>query len=199
MDIIISWISENWIELAAAGVSIVYVILSIKQIIWLWFFGILSAVLYAWVYGHSGFYAGMSLQAYYAVMSIYGWIHWSYGSKEPDTGGSLPVIRASNRLLVTVIVIWLLLLMIIGFFLQKFTDSTIPFWDAFTASGGIIATWMLARKILEQWLLWIVIDLVSVVLYLWQGLYATTLLFLVYVVMAIVGYLQWRKAWMTKA
>jgi nicotinamide mononucleotide transporter len=92
-------------------------------------------------------------------------------------------------------VAWLVLWQIIGFILWKYTDSTIPYQDAFTAAGGMVATWMLARKILEQWLFWIVIDLMSVVLYVWQGLYATTILFVVYIVMANVGYRQWKKSW----
>jgi len=197
MGIILSWISVNWIEVVAALMSFTYVILTIKEIIWLWFFGILSAILYAWVYEHSGFYAGMALQAYYAIISIYGWFHWSARSKEPDEDARLPVIHASRRLVIILIVLWLLLWLFIGYILSEFTNSTIPFWDAFTASGGIVATWMLARKILEQWLFWIVIDSVSIGLYLWQELYATTILFLVYIIMAIVGYRQWRKAWMT--
>jgi nicotinamide mononucleotide transporter len=199
MSGILDWISVNWIELMAAIVSVTYVFLSIKQIIWLWLFGIMSAILYAWVYAHSGFYAGMALQAYYAFISIYGWVHWSSRSRKKDGSqkGELPVIRLEKKLLITLLVVWLLLWQLIGWILFKFTDSTIPFWDAFTAAGGIVATWMLTRKILEQWIFWIFIDLLSIGLYVWQELYATTVLFVVYVIMAVFGYLQWKKAWKT--
>jgi nicotinamide mononucleotide transporter len=196
MDSILSWISGNWIEVAAALVSFTYVILAIKQIIWLWGFGILSAILYAWVYGHSGFYAGMALQLYYAIISIYGWVHWSVKARGPNSETALPVIRLKRKLFLKVIVFWLLLWVIIGVVLHNFTNSTIPFWDALTASGGIVATWMIARKLLEQWLFWIVIDVVSVGLYLWQGLYVTTILYAVYIITATIGYKQWRKAWL---
>lgn len=199
MGIVLSWLSAHWVEVAAALVSLTYVILTIKEIIWLWFFGILSAILYSWVYAHSGFYAGMALQAYYAIISIYGWFHWSARTKDPDADAGLPVIRVKRRLLIVLIVLWLLLWLVIGFMLDAYTDSKIPYWDAFTASGGIVATWMLTRKILEQWLFWIVIDFISIGLYIWQELYATTLLFGVYTIMAILGYRQWRKAWMTIA
>lgn len=195
MGVVLNWISVNWVEILAALVSVTYVILTIKQIIWLWLFGILSAILYAWVYGHSGFYAGMALQGYYAIISVYGWFHWSARANEEGANGGIPVIRVSRRLLFILIAVWLFLWLFIGFMLNKYTDSTIPFWDAFTASGSIVATWMLARKILEQWLFWIFIDLVSIGLYVWQELYPTTVLFLVYIFMAIVGYRQWRKAW----
>jgi len=199
MGIVLSWLSAHWVEVAAALVSFTYVILTIREIIWLWFFGILSAILYAWVYAHSGFYAGMALQAYYAIISIYGWYHWSVRAKDSVADAGLPIIRVKRRLLIVLIVLWLLLWLIIGFMLDEYTDSTIPYWDAFTASGGIVATWMLTRKILEQWLFWIVIDFVSIGLYAWQELYATTLLFGVYIIMAILGYRQWRKAWMITA
>lgn len=201
MSDVLNWISENWVEVSAALVSITYVILAIKEIIWLWPFGILSAILYAWVYAYSGFYAGMALQAYYAVISVYGWIHWSARTRKLDTKTEvkLPVIRMNRRWLIILILCWLFLWQGIGFILHKYTNSTIPYWDAFTAAGGIVATWMIARKILEQWLFWIVIDIISVGLYVWQGLYITTLLFIVYIIMAVLGYRQWKKSWMTTA
>jgi nicotinamide mononucleotide transporter len=198
MGNVLDWMSVNWVEISAAIVSLAYVILTIKQIIWLWFFGILSAILYAWVYAHSGFYAGMTLQGYYAVISIYGWFHWSSKAKNPDAkDAGFPIVRAGSRLMLLVIAVWLVLWLFIGYLLLQYTNSKIPFWDAFTASGGIVATWMLTRKILEQWIFWIFIDMVSIGLYIWQGLYATTLLFLVYVVMAVLGYRQWRKSCLT--
>ncbi|MFA6125834.1 MAG: nicotinamide riboside transporter PnuC [Bacteroidales bacterium] len=195
VGVVENWLSVNWVEIIAALVSITYVILTIREIIWLWLFGFLSAILYAWVYAHSGFYAGMALQGYYAVISIYGWMHWSRASAAQSSEKTLPVVRATRRQLFVLISLWLLLWMAIGIFLKEFTDSTIPFPDALTASGGIVATWMLARKILEQWLFWIFIDSVSIVLYLWQGLYATTALFAVYIIMAVIGYRQWKKTW----
>ena len=197
MESIWTWISVNCVEIIAAVVSLIYVILTIKQIIWLWFFGILSAILYAWVYAYSGFYAGMALQAYYAIISVYGWFHWSAKPTAPDTDAGLPLTCLSRRLLIILIMVWLVLWLFIGFILDQFTNSTIPCWDALTASGGIVATWMLARKILEQWLFWIVIDSISIGLYVWQELYVTAILFLVYVTMAILGYRQWKKSWIT--
>ncbi len=199
MRTVLDWLGNNWVEVVAAAVSITYVILTIRQVIWLWLFGILSAILYAWVYAHSGFYAGMALQGYYAAISIYGWLHWSSGKRGAhigeDTVKELPVARITRPQIIGVLVSWLVIWLVIAFCLNRFTDSRIPLQDAFTASGGIVATWMLARKILEQWIFWIIIDLVSVGLYVWQGLYATTVLFIVYVVMAVFGYREWRKAW----
>jgi nicotinamide mononucleotide transporter len=198
MNAVLTWISGHWVEVAAALVSFTYVILAIKQIIWLWFFGILSATLYAWVYAHSGFYAGMALQVYYAIISIYGWFHWTANARKSEEVKELPVIRLQRHLLIILIVVWFFLWLLIGFILDRYTDSKIPYLDAFTASGGVVATWMIARKILEQWIFWIVIDSLSIGLYLWQELYATSLLFALYIVTAIIGYRQWRKAWKTQ-
>jgi nicotinamide mononucleotide transporter len=97
------------------------------------------------------------------------------------------------KLWVRIILIFILLFAVISNVLKKFTDSPIPYWDAFTSSLSIVATWMLARKKFEHWFLWIVIDTISIGLYLYRELYPTTLLFIAYAVMAVVGYFEWRK------
>jgi len=194
MDNLSTWIAGHWVEVVAAVISIIYVILGVRQVKWLWGFGLISAGLYAWVYGHSGFYAGMCLQGYYAVISVYGWWNWNRKTPGTDTRGHLPVTHLPRKTGWILSGVFVLLWAGIALILDRMTDSTIPVWDALTTSGGIVATWMLARKILQHWLVWIVVDFISVGLYLWQGLYATTVLFVVYVIMAFVGYFQWRKS-----
>jgi nicotinamide mononucleotide transporter len=81
-----------------------------------------------------------------------------------------------------------------GYFLDNNTDSPIPYWDAFTTSGSIVATWMLARKMIENWIFWVVIDFVALGTYLYKGLFATTVLFLVYTFMAVIGFYKWKKS-----
>ncbi|MFO7616608.1 MAG: nicotinamide riboside transporter PnuC [Bacteroidales bacterium] len=189
-----NWLSGHWVEITAALISLVYVILSVRQIRWLWLFGFLSAVLYSWIYFDAGFYAGMGLQGYYMFISIYGWILWSRGRGAGQSEVILKVTRVSWRTGLYLMLAWSLLLMAISLVLKYFTDSTIPFWDALTTSGGIIATWMLARKILENWVVWIFVDSVSIILYLWKGLYPTAILFAVYVVMAFIGIRAWHKS-----
>ena len=189
-----NWLSGHWVEIFAALISIVYVILSVRQIRWLWLFGFLSALLYSWIYFDAGFYAGMGLQGYYMFISVYGWILWSRGQGSDNPETTLKVTRVTWRTALILLSAWGVLLLAIALILKYLTDSTIPFWDALTTSGGIIATWMLARKILENWVIWIFIDSVSIMLYLWKGLYPTTLLFTVYVVMAVIGYREWKKS-----
>ncbi|MFH0762088.1 MAG: nicotinamide riboside transporter PnuC [Bacteroidota bacterium] len=193
MDDLSTWIAGHWVEVAAAVISIIYVILGVRQVKWLWGFGLISAGLYAWVYGHSGFYAGMCLQGYYAAISVYGWWNWNRRTPGADKSGSLPVTHLPHRTGCILLGVFILLWSGIALILDRMTDSTIPVWDALTTSGGIVATWMLARKILQHWLVWIVVDGISIGLYLWQGLYATTVLFVVYVFMAVIGYFQWKK------
>jgi nicotinamide mononucleotide transporter len=90
--------------------------------------------------------------------------------------------------------IMLVLFFLIGYVLDHYTDSPLPYWDALTTAGSIVATWMLTRKILEHWIVWVFVDLVSMGLYLYRGLYPTAFLFLVYTIMAVVGYLEWRRS-----
>lgn len=194
MDNLSTWIAGHWVEMAAAVISIIYVILGVRQVKWLWGFGLISAGLYAWVYGHSGFYAGMCLQGYYAAISVYGWWNWNRKTNGADKNDKLRVTNVKPRTGWILTSVFVVLWAGIALVLDRMTDSTIPVWDALTTSGGIVATWMLARKILQHWLVWILVDFISVGLYLWQGLYATTVLFVVYVFMAFVGYFQWKKS-----
>ena len=90
-------------------------------------------------------------------------------------------------------VITILAFAVIGFILDRYTDSPVPYWDAFTTALSFTATWMLARKIIEHWILWVIVDVVSMGLYLYRGLYPTLLLFAIYTIMAVLGYIQWKK------
>lgn len=186
-----AWIAEHWVEILGVGFSLVYLYFSIRQNILLWPMGILSAVLYMVVFYQSKFYADMGLNAYYFIVSIYGWLAWR---KRTDEGGdALPVSRIRLKLALILTLITALAFAGIGLLLDHFTDSPIPYWDAFTTALSFTATWMLARKIIEHWILWVIIDTVSMALYIYRGLYPTLVLFAIYTVMAVIGYIQWRK------
>lgn len=105
----------------------------------------------------------------------------------------LPVSRTGKKLWIVLSLICFLLFMLTAYILKYFTDSPIPYWDSFTTSLSIVATWMLARKKIEHWLLWTLIDSVSIVLYIFRGLYPTTILFIAYNIIAVVGYMEWQK------
>ena len=131
----------------------------------------------------------MSLQAYYVVISIYGWVHWNKGSGDQK---SVKVTRASGKVLIGTVLASFILWFVI-YKILKLTNSDVPVGDAFTTAAAIVATWMLARKLLENWLFWIVIDSVSVILYVYKGLWATTVLYVVYTIVAVIGYFSWRR------
>ncbi len=192
------WITSHWVEIFGTVTGLLYVYLSVKEKAALWIVGFLTSAAYIYVFYKSKFYADMSLQVYYLVISVYGLYYWLYGGnrdiKAGDKPQKVPVRRTPLRLWIILSVVFVILFVAIGFVLQNYTDSPVPWWDSFTTSASIIATWMLARKLIEQWLIWIVVDTVSMGLYVVKGLYPTVLLFFVYTVLAVVGYMQWRKS-----
>ncbi len=190
---LITWMSGNYIELLGALTGLLYLYFSIRQIIWLWLVGMVTSLLYIYVFYHARFYADMSLQVYYFFISIYGWYHWTHGSGKNNGENELPVTGIGYGIWMGLILVSLILTAITGFILDNYTDSPMPYLDAFTTASSIVATWMLARKMIENWLFWIVIDAVSMGMYIYKGLYPTVILFLVYTFMAFIGYRQWKK------
>lgn len=186
------WLAENYIEVFGAVAGIVYVILEIRQNIWLWPLGLVTSAIYVFVFFTSKFYADMGLQAYYVFISVYGWYWWLKGGRK-FKAGTLPVTRVSMKLAAILLFVFIILFAGIWLVLVNYTDSPVPLGDAFTTALSIVATWMLARKIIEHWILWIIADIVSMGLYIYKGLYPTVLLFAVYTVMAVIGYREWRK------
>lgn len=187
------WFSGRFLEILGVLLSIIYLILSIRQNILLWPIGILSAIIYMVVFYTSKFYADMGLNGYYFIVSIYGWVNWSSSSKNKGSRHLLVTNIGVERFFVLLFTA-ALFFVAIGYVLDNFTDSPIPYWDALTTSGSMIATWMLTKKILQHWLVWIFVDLISMGLYIYRGLYPTAILFVIYSTMAIVGYMQWKRS-----
>jgi nicotinamide mononucleotide transporter len=214
--IIFNWISNNFIEIFGAVTGIIFVFLEIRQTIWLWPVGLVTSAVYIWVFFTSKFYADMSLQGYYLVISCLGWYWWTRGKKRrlrskatkfrEAEGGDVEKLRIeeteTKELQVTrlklstgimLALVFFLLYIIMWFVLTRLTDSPVPVRDSFITSLSIIATWMLARKIYEHWFLWIVVNFVSAVFFLTRGLYPTVILYTVYGIMSFVGLAAWKK------
>jgi nicotinamide mononucleotide transporter len=134
----------------------------------------------------------MGLNGYYLIISIYGWFLWS--REKGSTADGPPVTRLEPRLGMLLGLITVAGFFAIGWSLDRFTDSPLPYWDAFTTAASFTATWMLARKILEHWIVWVIVDAVSMGLYLYRGLFPTLFLFAVYTVMAVTGFIQWKRS-----
>ena len=191
---IIQWLTNNYVEVLGFITALIYLYFSIKQKIWLWPFGIATSAFYIYVFFVSKFYADMGLQVYYLLISFYGWYNWLYGKKTKQAENrKLPVSRLSLRLFYLLLPITIGLIIAIAFILIRYTDSPIPWWDSFTTALSIVATWMLARKILEHWIIWIVVDAVSMGLYIYKGLFLTVVLFFIYTSLAVIGYFEWKK------
>jgi nicotinamide mononucleotide transporter len=185
-----------WIQIFGVVTGILYVILEVKQNRLLWPLGILTSAAYIYIFFSGKFYADMGLQVYYVLISIYGWYYWNRGGARADKG-ELPVVRINRQQLILLLLTFALSWLGIYFILDRFTDSTVPLGDSFTTALAIVATWMLTRKIIEQWFLWIIANVVSIGLYIYKGLYPTVFLYAVYAGMAVYGYLVWKRS-MTK-
>jgi nicotinamide mononucleotide transporter len=193
ISLLLDWTFSHKIELGGTVFGLIYIIFSIRQSLYTWPTGIITSLLYCLVFFDAKIYAGMLLQGYYLVISFYGWWSWKH-SGEPGSGEEkLQVSRTASDLWVRLFILNLLITLVMYYILGRYTDSPVPLGDAFTTSLSIIATWMLARKKLEHWIIWIFIDLISAAIYLNRGLYSTVFLFVVYTIMAGIGYYEWQK------
>jgi len=190
--LIYNWALENWVEMCGMAAGLIYIWFSIRQSILTWPVGLITAFLYIWIFFDAQIFAQMGLQFYYVLISIYGWWSWQHGESGNSKDKMLYISRTGIRLWVRLFVVNILLFIVISYILVK-VNSPIAYWDAFITSLSIIATWMLARKKFEHWLLWMLIDTISIGLYIYRGLYPTTILFIAYTVMAIIGYFEWRR------
>ena len=191
-EIIQGWLLSNTTELLGAILGILYIFFSIRQDILTWPTGLLTSVLYVIVFFQAKLYADMSLQVYYVIISIYGWYFWLKG-KKPQEKKQVQVHFASKKLKFRLLFASIVLYGIILYILLTYTDSDVPYMDSLTTALSIVATWMLAKKYIGHWIIWIFVDAVSAGLYIYKGLWPTVILFIVYTILAFFGYYQWKK------
>lgn len=193
-ETIMHWLQLHYIELCATVTGFLYILFTIREKILLWLFGIISSALYVLVFYHSSIYAYALLYIYYVIIGIYGWYNWSH-----RTGGSgqaterLAIHGASPGVLTTCVAISILFAVPVYFLLRKYAPSDASWMDALLTSSGMVATWMLTQKLIEQWIFWIVIDLLSCGLMIYKGLFPSSILFLAYAILALKGYITWKK------
>lgn len=180
----------NGLEIIGTIVGLFYLWFEYKASIWLWAAGIIMPALSLMVYYRAGLYADFGINIYYLLAGIYGWLVWLKGTGEKK---ERPVIRTPLRQILPLSVISVFLLLGIAWILIRFTDSTVPWLDSLTTALSITAMWMLAYKQAEQWLVWMVVDMVSCGLYIYKGLPFYAGLYGFYTIIAFFGYLKWRK------
>lgn len=177
--------------------GILYLLLEIKQHKAMWVVGFLTSLVYVFVFFFSKIYADMGLNIYYVAISIYGFRKWACTKKEVDakidSDDTIFYRHITRRLFGGIALAILSIYGLLYYVLHNFTDSPIPMGDAFTTAVGIVATWMLARRIIEHWIFWVIVNFVSVYLYYLRGLYPTMFLYICYAILAIAGYYTWKK------
>ena len=186
------------IELIGAAIGLIYLFLEYKANVWLWPAGIVMSLFYVVIFFHGKFYADAAVYLYYIGANTYGLMKWTRSrrrnlTEEGSATEALPITHVPKGQLLPLAAVTIALWGLLYWVLGTFTDSPVPLGDAFTTALSIVAMWMLAQKYLEQWLLWIVVNAVSTALYFWKGLYPTGVLFIVYVVVAVMGYFRWRR------
>ena len=186
--------SNPW-EIVAVVLGITYLLLAMWEKISCWYAAFVSTAIFLFLFWDAGLLMESALQVYYLAMAVYGWWQWRHGSR---TDGSLAISRWSLRQHAIAIAGVLALSVVSGMLLSRYTEAAWPFLDSFTTWGAMLTTWMVARKLLENWLYWIVIDGLSIFLYWDRELYLTAGLFALYVIIVIFGFFQWMRHYRTQ-
>ena len=189
---------EQIIEIAGVVIGLVYLYLEYKASIHLWIVSIIMPAIYLYIFFRAGLYADVGINLYYLLIALYGWAAWKYsfrlfGDKDNRASGELRISHATRKDWLKAGVGYLFAQLLIACALANFTDSDVVWADSFVAALSIVGMWMLARKVIEQWWVWLVVDLASVGLFAYKDLYFTATLYLLYAVIAIFGYMKWKK------
>lgn len=179
-------------EITAVIFAILYLGLAIRENIWCWFCAAVSTSIYIGVYFGARLYMESLLNVFYLIMAIYGWFIWRTGSRGESL---LPVVKWPIRVHLVALALISACVLVSGYILETNTDAAFPYIDSATTFGAIWATFLVARKVLENWWYWLVIDAVSVVIYWSRGLELTSVLFIAYLAMIPFGLLSWTKSW----
>jgi len=188
----IQYLQIHYLEILGTLTGLIYVFYSIEKKRILWFYGGVSSLFYIVVFYHAGLLAYMTLYFYYTAISIYGWYSWAPKQKGKLTEAA-GITRLKARSWIIVLAITLLLFLILWGILKFVAGTEIPWADALLTSGSIVATWLLMRKVIDHWILWIIIDILSGLVSIYKGLPFAAILFFIYTLLAIKGYFEWKK------
>lgn len=190
----IDFLSSHWLDMLTTVLGLVYIWLEYRASIALWVVGIIMPALDIYLYWSHGLYADSGMAAYYTVAAVYGYVVWRFGKKKgQERGEELPITHFRKRLLVPSLLCFGVAWAAIYYVLVRFTDSNVPVTDSFINALSFLGLWTLARKYLEQWFIWIVVDAFCMVLYAYKGVPFKAGLYGLYVVIAVMGYFKWRR------
>ena len=185
----------DWLDILTTVLGLIYIWLEYRASIWLWLVGIVMPALDIWLYYTHGLYGDAGMACYYTMAAIYGFLFWKYKKTRKDHQ-EIPIIHMPGRYYMPAIVGLFVTWGVTYYVLITWTNSTVPLLDAFTNALSFVGLWALARKFVEQWLFWIVVDVVCAYLYINKGIPFKAGLYALYVIIAIAGYFKWKK--MTK-
>ena len=180
------------LQIIGVALGLLYLYLEYKANIWLWIVGLIMPIVHGTLYFRQGLYADCSMQIYYILAGLYGLAMWSRKPKSEDSN-PLKISTTPVRMWLGIAAIYAILHVAIYTLLVTFTDSTVPFWDSLTTALCIVAYWMLSRKYVEQWLVWLAVEVVTVGLYIYKDIPLTAALYALYSALAVAGYLRWRR------
>jgi nicotinamide mononucleotide transporter len=192
------FLTAHWLDITTTILGLAYILLEYKASAWMWAVGFAMQALGIVLYYEKGLYADCGMEFYYLAMTIYGWWRWvrhetSQGDSPRVKRDSLPVSRFPRHLVLPWLVIIVVIWGIIYWLLVTFTNSNVPLADSFTTALSIVGIWALAHKFLEQWFIWIAVDVVTSGLYFYKDIPFKASLYALYVIIAIFGYRKWRK------
>lgn len=184
----------DWLDIVTTILGLVYIYLEYKASIWLWIVGIVMPAMDVFLYWRHGLYGDAGMAVYYTLAAIYGYIAWKWGSKFFNKKKQeLPITHMPGKHYLSVFLFFALAWGATYYVLVRFTNSNVPLLDSFTNALSFVGLWALARKYVEQWLFWIVVDVVCTALYVYKGIPFKAGLYGLYVVIAVLGYFKWKS------
>ena len=186
----LEFFSAHWLDIVTTVLGLAYILLEYKASVWMWLVGFLMQALGIVLYYQKGLYADCGMEFYYLAMTVYGYWRWVHGSTEMQ---NLPIRHFPRRLVLPWLAVIAAVWTLIYWLLVTFTNSNVPLADSFTTALSIVGIWALAHKYLEQWFIWIAVDVVTCILYFYKDIPFKASLYALYVIIAIFGYFKWRK------
>lgn len=185
----------SWIEWLGTITGFACVYLAARQHIWNWPISMISVISYGVLFFEYKLYGDAALQLYFLFTAIYGWYYWTKRKEEHQK----PIVSLSGMETVVIVISIGTLSGLLGLFLDHYTDTNVPYADGFCTAMSFVAQFLMTRKVLQNWILWIIVDICYVPLYLYKSLYLTAILYVLFLWIAVMGYLDWRKTWKTAA
>lgn len=185
------------LQIVGTLLGLLYLWLEYKANIWVWIVGAIMPMVHGMLYLQSGIYADAAMQLYYVAAGIYGLFVWLRGEKRSEK--RIDIQHTPKKWILSLVAVYVVLHISLYFLLTEFTDSRVPLFDSMSTALSIVAMWMLSRKLVEQWLVWLVVDMISVGLYLYKGIPITAMLYMLYCALAVAGYMRWRKQVLIKS